>query len=169
MTKPEVILKPQAREDIKQIAAYIKEDSPQSSTAFRQTLENIYEVLLELPASHNPQLTINSTYPQRTGWNSSEVRAGVWTVFGFAALILGNRGKEGSGSRSSPRASPSVLRDLPRPLRPAPRGRTARVGRHHPGVARQHNRRFVCDFFHRTGTETFRRKDDLPIVTALKA
>jgi toxin ParE1/3/4 len=49
MTKPEVILTPQAREDIKHIAAYIKEDSPQSSMAFRQTLENIYEVLLELP------------------------------------------------------------------------------------------------------------------------
>jgi plasmid stabilization system protein ParE len=47
MTKPEVILTPQAREDIKQIAAYIKEDSPQSSLAFRQTLENIYEALLE--------------------------------------------------------------------------------------------------------------------------
>jgi plasmid stabilization system protein ParE len=46
---PEVILKPQAREDIKQIAAYIKEDSPQSSMACRQTLENIYDLLLELP------------------------------------------------------------------------------------------------------------------------
>jgi toxin ParE1/3/4 len=63
MTKPEVILKPQAREDIKQIAAYIKEDSPQSSTAFRQTLENIYELLLELPEIgtarnfHNPEMT----------------------------------------------------------------------------------------------------------------
>jgi toxin ParE1/3/4 len=49
MTKPELILMPRAREDIKQIAAYIKEDSPQSSLAFRQTLENIYEVLLDLP------------------------------------------------------------------------------------------------------------------------
>jgi toxin ParE1/3/4 len=62
MTQPEVILTPQAREDIKQIATYIKEDSPQSSLAFRHTLENIYEVLLELPEIgtarnfHNPEM-----------------------------------------------------------------------------------------------------------------
>jgi toxin ParE1/3/4 len=62
MTKPELILMPRAREDIKQIAAYIKEDSPQSSLAFRHTLENIYEVLLELPEIgttrnyHNPEM-----------------------------------------------------------------------------------------------------------------
>ena len=49
MTKPEVILTPRAREDVKQIAAYIAEHSPQSSTAFRHTLENIYEDLLDLP------------------------------------------------------------------------------------------------------------------------
>jgi hypothetical protein len=30
-------------------------------------------------------------------------------------------------------------------------GRTARVGRHRPGAARQHNQRQVCDFFHRRG------------------
>jgi toxin ParE1/3/4 len=62
MTQPEVILTPQAREDIKQIATCIKEDSPQSSLAFRHTLENIYEVLLELPeigtagSFHNPEM-----------------------------------------------------------------------------------------------------------------
>jgi len=62
MTQPEVILTPQAREDIKQIATYIKEDSPQSSLAFRHTLENIYEVLLDLPEIgtarnfHNPEM-----------------------------------------------------------------------------------------------------------------
>jgi toxin ParE1/3/4 len=49
MTKPELILMPRAREDIKQIATYIGEDSPQASRAFRQTLQNIYEVLLDLP------------------------------------------------------------------------------------------------------------------------
>jgi plasmid stabilization system protein ParE len=49
MTKPELILMPLAREDIKQIATYIGEDSPQASRAFRQTLQNIYEVLLDLP------------------------------------------------------------------------------------------------------------------------
>lgn len=49
MTKPELILKPQAREDIKQIAAYIGENNPKAGTAFRQTLQNIYEVLLDLP------------------------------------------------------------------------------------------------------------------------
>jgi plasmid stabilization system protein ParE len=49
MTKPELILMPLAREDIKQIATYIGEDSPQASRAFRQTLQNIYEVLLGLP------------------------------------------------------------------------------------------------------------------------
>jgi toxin ParE1/3/4 len=49
MTKPELILMPRAREDIKQIATYIGEDNPQASRAFRQTLQNIYEVLLELP------------------------------------------------------------------------------------------------------------------------
>jgi toxin ParE1/3/4 len=62
MTQPEVILTPQAREDIKQIAAHIKEDSPHSSLAFRQTLEQIYEVLLDLPEIgttrnfHNPEM-----------------------------------------------------------------------------------------------------------------
>ena len=49
MTKPELILMPQAREDIKQIATYIGENSPQASRAFRQTLQHIYEVLLDLP------------------------------------------------------------------------------------------------------------------------
>jgi toxin ParE1/3/4 len=49
MTKPELILTPRAREDIKQIAAYIEEHNPQASTAFRQTLQHIYEVLLDLP------------------------------------------------------------------------------------------------------------------------
>jgi toxin ParE1/3/4 len=62
MTQPEVILTPQAREDVKQIAAYIKEDSPQTSMAFRQTLENIYELLVEVPEIgtarnfHNPEM-----------------------------------------------------------------------------------------------------------------
>ena len=62
MTQPEVILTPQAREDVKQIAAYIAEHSPQSSMVFRQTLENIYEVLLDLPEIgtihnfHNPEM-----------------------------------------------------------------------------------------------------------------
>ena len=49
MTKPELILMPRAREDIKQIAAYIREDNPQASVTFRQTLQHIYEVLLDLP------------------------------------------------------------------------------------------------------------------------
>jgi toxin ParE1/3/4 len=49
MTKPELILMPRAREDIKQIAAYIGEHNPQASMAFRQTLQHIYEVLLDLP------------------------------------------------------------------------------------------------------------------------
>ena len=49
MTKPELILMPRAREDIKQIAAYIGEHNPQASMAFRHTLQHIYEVLLDLP------------------------------------------------------------------------------------------------------------------------
>lgn len=62
MTRPEVILAPRAREDVKQIAAYIAEHSPQSSTAFRHTLETIYEELLDLPEIgitrnfHNPEM-----------------------------------------------------------------------------------------------------------------
>jgi toxin ParE1/3/4 len=62
MTNTDVILKPQAREDVKQIATYIAKDSPQSSLAFRHPLENIYEVLLELPEIgtarnfHNPEM-----------------------------------------------------------------------------------------------------------------
>jgi plasmid stabilization system protein ParE len=38
-----------AREDIKQIATYIGEHNAQASMAFRQTLQHIYEVLLDLP------------------------------------------------------------------------------------------------------------------------
>ena len=49
MTKPELILMPGAREDIKQIAAYIEENNRQAGVAFRQTLQHIYEVLLDLP------------------------------------------------------------------------------------------------------------------------
>jgi toxin ParE1/3/4 len=71
MTQPEVILTPQAREDIKQIATYINEDSPQSSMALRQTLENIYELLLELPEIgtarnfHNPEMKGLRMWPVR--------------------------------------------------------------------------------------------------------
>jgi toxin ParE1/3/4 len=71
MTQPEVVLTPQAREDIKQIATYIKEDSPQSSLACRHTLENIYEVLLELPEIgtahnfHNPEMKGRRMLPVR--------------------------------------------------------------------------------------------------------
>jgi len=49
MKKSEVILTPQAREDIKQISAYIARQDTQASIAFRHTLENIYQILLDLP------------------------------------------------------------------------------------------------------------------------
>ena len=47
MTKPELILMPRAREDIKQIAAYIRENNLQASKLFRHTLQHIYQVLLD--------------------------------------------------------------------------------------------------------------------------
>lgn len=49
MKKSQVILTPQAREDITQIAAYIGQNNTQASMVFRHTLENIYDVLLALP------------------------------------------------------------------------------------------------------------------------
>ncbi len=49
MKKPEVILRPKAREDIAEIGAYIGLDNPEAGAAFRQTLQNFYEVLADLP------------------------------------------------------------------------------------------------------------------------
>ena len=49
MKKPEIILRPKAREDIKEIGAYIGLDNPGASATFRQTLQNFYEVLADLP------------------------------------------------------------------------------------------------------------------------
>src|SRR5918996_1214394 len=49
MKRPEIILRPKAREDIAEIAAYIGLDNPEASAAFRQTLQNFYEVLADLP------------------------------------------------------------------------------------------------------------------------
>ena len=49
MKRPEIILRPKAREDIAEIGAYIGLDNPEASAAFRQTLQNFYEVLADLP------------------------------------------------------------------------------------------------------------------------
>lgn len=49
MKKPEVILRPKAREDIAEIGAYIGLDNPEAGAAFRQTLQNFYEMLADLP------------------------------------------------------------------------------------------------------------------------
>jgi toxin ParE1/3/4 len=49
MKKLEILLRPKAREDITEIGAYIGLDNPEASAAFRQTLQNLYEVLADLP------------------------------------------------------------------------------------------------------------------------
>ena len=49
MKKPEIILRPKAREDIAEIGAYIGLDNPEASVAFQQMLQNFYKVLADLP------------------------------------------------------------------------------------------------------------------------
>jgi plasmid stabilization system protein ParE len=49
MKQPEILLRPKAREDIAEIGAYIGLDNPEASAAFRQTLQNFYKVLADLP------------------------------------------------------------------------------------------------------------------------